>query len=64
MRYRLTDKARLVPSMEKSLCSAKNSDVRPLLLIDEAMDEVPCVHYYKRTWELPWRVEHTKLVEF
>ena len=39
--------------MEKSLRSAKNSDVGPLLLIDEAMV----------TWELPWRVEHTKLVE-
>ena len=38
--------ARLVPSMEKSLRSAKNSDVRPLLFIEKAMDEVPCVHYY------------------
>ena len=38
--------------MEKSLRPAKNSDVGPLLLIDEAMV----------TWELPLRVERTKLV--
>ena len=49
VRVRLTEKARLVQSIEKYLRSATNSDHRPLLLIDEAMGH--------------GRVEHTKLVD-